>query len=206
MVVGVLVLAFVAAGEIYDYQDTFDGVHLPEVDAIVCLAGGRGRITTAGDIWYRYWETSQVPVRGAGAHPAPKKPPILFFSGMGTRATFGTVGRQVHRGVLEVLKPEHVIIENESANTQQNALYLARYAKKRGWESILLITSPYHMRRARMILERVLTDEKHPMGIETLSVFQEPFEPGDWRSSIQGIRVTLTEYLKLMVYRAVRRT
>src|SRR3954468_23943056 len=75
MALGVLTLAFVLAGDIYEYQDTVDGVHLPEVDAIVCLAGGRGRIMAAGDIWYRYWELSQTPIRGAGRNPQPKVPP-----------------------------------------------------------------------------------------------------------------------------------
>ena len=50
MVVGALLLASILAGEIYDYQDTVDGVHLPKVDAIVVLAGGKGRISAAGDL------------------------------------------------------------------------------------------------------------------------------------------------------------
>ena len=51
MALGSLLLAYLSAGEIYEYQDSVDGVHLPPVDAIVCLAGGRGRIAAAGDIW-----------------------------------------------------------------------------------------------------------------------------------------------------------
>ena len=47
MTLGALALAYVMAGDIYEYQDTVDGVHLPEVDAIVCLAGGRGRAAEA---------------------------------------------------------------------------------------------------------------------------------------------------------------
>ena len=39
-VAGLLVLPLLLAGEIYDYQDTVDGVRLPSVDAIVVLAGG----------------------------------------------------------------------------------------------------------------------------------------------------------------------
>src|SRR5271155_5726225 len=76
MAIGVLGLAFFLANEIYEYQDTVDGVHLPEVDAIVCLAGGRGRIAAAGDIWYRYHEANQK-----------KGVPILYISGMGPRST-----------------------------------------------------------------------------------------------------------------------
>src|SRR5690348_11457137 len=61
MISGCLTLgiAYYSAGEIYEYQDTVDGAHLPNIDAIVCLAGGRGRIAAAGDLWYRYWERAR---------------------------------------------------------------------------------------------------------------------------------------------------
>jgi uncharacterized SAM-binding protein YcdF (DUF218 family) len=203
MGLGGLVLAFVSAGEIYDYQDSVDGVHLPRVDAIVCLAGGRGRIAAAGDLWYRYWELSRAPVRGAGQNPAPAKPPVLYLSGMGPQANWGVLTRQVRIGVLQALRPENVVLETASVNTEENARWVARYAKQRGWERILLVTSRYHMRRARGIFGRVLAAEGAPLAIETLSVYQEPFEPGEWREGVHGIRVTLTEYLKWLYYQAV---
>src|ERR1017187_6074086 len=78
-----IALFFRFAGDIYDYQDTVDGVHLPHVDAIVCLAGGRGRIAAAGDIWYRYWELAHSPLVGIGKNPVPDQTPILYLSGMG---------------------------------------------------------------------------------------------------------------------------
>ncbi|MBI3534975.1 MAG: hypothetical protein HY072_05770, partial [Deltaproteobacteria bacterium] len=72
---GFFLFAFFSAGEIYEYKDTVDGVHLPKVDVIVCLAGGRGRITQASDLWYRYYELSQMPIRGAGRSPVPPSVP-----------------------------------------------------------------------------------------------------------------------------------
>ena len=176
ILLGIFILAFVSAGEIYDYQDSVDGVHLPEVDAIVCLAGGRGRIAAAGDIWYRYWELSRVPVRGSGKNPVPRNPPVFYISGMGPQATYKVLSHQLRPGVLEVLTPEGTVIENESSNTEENAEWLQRYAKQHAWEKILLITSRYHMKRARYIFGRLLITEKDPdLEIETLSVYQEPF-------------------------------
>ena len=203
MGIGALVLALVSAGEIYDYRDTVDGVHLPPVDAIVVLAGGRGRIAAAGDVWYRYWELSHIPISGAGKSPVPTQTPILYLSGMGQRSNFNTLSHQVRRGVLGVLKPENVVIEAVSGNTEENALWLANIAKEHAWEKIILITSPYHMRRARLIFNSVLSSQNHPMQIETLSAFQEPFEPGEWITGLNGIRVTLLEYLKLLYYQTV---
>lgn len=205
MGLGSFLLAYLSAGEIYDYQDTVDGVHLPQVDAIVCLAGGRGRIATAGDLWYRYWELSRTPVRGAGISPQPGRPPLLFLSGMGPLSNWGGLSRQMRRGVIEALRPEHVVLETESGNTEENARMVLRYARERGWERILLVTSRYHMRRARYIFEWVMGASGHKLAVETLSVYQEPFEPGEWRSGPHGIRVTLVEYLKWTYYRVLWR-
>ena len=189
---GAFLLAFVLAGEIYDYQDSVDGVHLPAVDAIVCLAGGRGRISAAGDIWYRYWEQAQH----SNEHP-----PMLYLSGLGHQANWGVFAKRLRAGVLQVIHPEDVVLETESVNTDANARYLERYASQHHWRKILLITSSYHMKRARFIFERVLKHSPEPVGIETLSFFQEPFEPIDWKGGLYGIRVTMFEYFKWVYYR-----
>jgi len=201
MAIGALVLAYVSAGDLYEYQDTVDGVHLPHVDAIVVLAGGRGRIAAAGDLWYRYWELGHVPLREVGRHPAPKKPPILYLSGMGSQFSFNSLSLQVRRGVFEVLKTENVVLEKFSTNTEGNAKRLAEYAYDRKWERILLVTSPYHMRRAKLIFEGVFWYREQPVHVETLSVYQEPFDPNEWRKGLHGIEVTLTEYLKWVFYK-----
>jgi uncharacterized SAM-binding protein YcdF (DUF218 family) len=190
-------LSYYFAAEVYDYQDTVDGAHLPEVDAIVCLAGGRGRIAAAGDLWYRYWETAQRNGPGRGHVPT------LYFSGMGRQANWNAVSRQVRKGVLQVLKPNHVLIENESFNTDANARWLARFAQKLRWKRILLMTSSYHMRRARLIFDHVLKASENPIELETLSVYQEPFSPDEWRLDANGVRVTFMEYWKWLYYQSV---
>ena len=201
MVVGALLLASLLAGEIYDYQDTVDGVHLPKVDAIVVLAGGKGRISAAGDLWYRYWEAAHLP-------PAPgkgqvEKIPVLYVSGMGHQANWNVFARQMRRGVMEVIHPDDVVLERESANTEENAVWLVRYAQREQWKKVLLVTSSYHMKRSRTVLEKILKATGTSFEIETLSIFQDPFEPGEWRSSLSGYRITLFEYLKGVYYKYV---
>ncbi len=191
---GLAVLAMVMAGEIYDYQDTVDGVHLPAVDAIVCLAGGRGRIAAAADVWYRYWELSRP--------PGQLQLPVFYVSGMGPRSSWAVLEKQVRPGVFKVLGPENVVLETESVDTEGNARWLERTATERGWKKVLLITSRYHMRRAQFIFEEQLGRQRSvPIEIETMSVFQEPFEPGEWTTELHGIQVTVGEYLKWLYYR-----
>jgi uncharacterized SAM-binding protein YcdF (DUF218 family) len=194
LLIGGAILPLILAGEIYDYQDSVDGVHLPTVDALVCLAGGRGRIAAAGDLWYRYWEKDQ------NAKPA-QSPPYLYISGMGSGSTFKALGKQLRTGVRDVIRPENVILETESQNTEANAFWLATYAKRLGWSRILLVTSRYHMKRAQLIFERTLKNEGLDVQVDTLTAFQEPFEPSEWRSSIHGIHVTIQEYLKWIYYK-----
>ena len=197
VVLGVLGFIYLFAGEIYDYRDTVDLTQLPEVDAIVCLAGGRGRISSAGDLWYRYWLLSQQ--KGSSV----KKVPVLYLSGMGPQASWNVLSRQLHPEVLLVIQRSHIVIERESSNTDANARWLVRYAQTQGWKKVLLVTSSYHMKRARYIFNKVFRRSEAPLDLETLSTFQDPFNPKNWRSGPNGIRVTLLEYLKWIYYYSV---
>ena len=195
---GAFMLAFILAGDIYDYKDTAIGDSLLPVDAIVCLAGGRGRILAAGELWYRYLDRvleatadSQTPI------------PILYFSGLGHQANWSLLTRQLSRRVLQVVQPEDVVIENESANTGENAKWLLKIAQERHWKRIILLTSSYHMKRANYVFAQVLKAGGVSLQMDTISVTQEPFNSRQWRSGLWGIRVTLQEYVKWVYYKSL---
>ena len=95
-----------------------------------------------------------------------------------------------------------MILETQSENTEENARWALRYAHEKEWKRILLITSSYHMRRAKLIFEKVFRANGSTVEIETLSFFQEPYEPGEWMESFHGIRTTIAEYLKMIYYRS----
>lgn len=189
-----MVLVYLLAGEIYNYRDTVDLQRLPAVDAIVCLGGGKGRLAAAGDLWYRYWQQSQLP------DSLVKSAPVLYLSGMGPQTNWAILSRQLRPAVLQKIRPDSVVIEKESSNTDRNARWLAKYAQQQHWKKVLLLTSSYHMRRAKFIFSKVLTRGSDPVGLETLSFAQEPFTPTEWRSGPNAIRVTLMEYLKWIYY------
>jgi uncharacterized SAM-binding protein YcdF (DUF218 family) len=194
--VGVLALSLMNASVLYEDLDTCDGVTLPQVDAVVVLAGGRGRIAAAGDIWYRYWEDAQSPDKS-------KRVPVFYVSGMGPKSSWGTLESQVRRGVAPILQKETVILETESSDTIENADWLLRNAKKYAWKRILLMTSSYHMARSREIFSHAIQRERIPLQVETYSIFQDPYSKQEWMMDIQGIRVTLLEYFKWLAYRAL---
>jgi uncharacterized SAM-binding protein YcdF (DUF218 family) len=199
IVLGALMLALLLAGDIYDYHDTARLDAMPPVDAVVCLAGGRGRILAAGELWYRYLDKL---LETQSDEASESLLPVLYFSGLGHQANWSLLTRQLSRRVLQVLQPEDVVIENESANTDENAKWLLGIAKDRHWKRIILLTSSYHMKRANFIFAQVLKSGGLPLQVDTLSVNQEPFSARQWRSGFLGLRVTLQEYIKWVYYKS----
>ena len=178
-------VAYRSASDVYRYKDTFTE-NVP-LDAIVCLAGGRGRIRLASDIWFQY--RSQDPI------------PTLYVSGMWEFADREVLAQQVRPEVLETLPLDQVVLETKSRNTFENTTWIAKEAAKRNWKNILLVTSNYHMKRAHYLLDRLMQRHFKHYQIYTLSYHQEPFSEGKWRTNWNGIRLTVSEYLKLVYFR-----
>lgn len=142
-------------------------------DVIVCLTGGRGRIRKALELYEKgYGKT-------------------LYISG---------TDRQVQmREILKELKwvgpvdESHIVLENVSTNTIENAQQVRRFLEEQGLKSILLVTSIYHVRRAHYIFRKVLPRD---VLIEVAWFEHGPFEETVWWKSYNGIWVTVTEFFK----------
>lgn len=204
MILGVILFAYFVGGQIYEYQETMsektvEQWGLPDVEVIVCLAGGKGRIREASDLWYRYWRQSQI-------RPATTVP-ILYISGMGHQAGWKVMIQQVSEEVLEVLKPQYVFIENESENTEENAYLYAKNAAEKGWKRLALVTASYHLPRAHYVFDRTLRQSfdgrNRKFRIETRALAHDPFNSANWYFDITGIRITILEYLKWQYYRVI---
>jgi uncharacterized SAM-binding protein YcdF (DUF218 family) len=194
-VLGAFLMTFLAAGSIYEYSDTVRAEDVPEgVEVVVCLAGGRGRIRFASEIWLKHWER-----RGA------EKAPVFYVAGAGAgvAASRAILESQMRKEVGEILlkQTQKLVIEDQSVNTVENAEFFSREARKRGWRHTLLITSSYHMKRSRMIFEQIAGRE-WDLQLETLSAPQAPFTSESWKSELKSVRVTLDEFLKLVFYKA----
>ena len=53
------------------------------------------------------------------------------------------------------VREDQIIAENEATSTYTNAVNTLELMEENGWGSALVVTSDYHMRRTRMIYERV---------------------------------------------------
>jgi len=108
----------------------------PQADAAVVLTGGSGRIEHALQV-IRDGKAKRLLV--AGADPA---------------VTKADLSREI-RGSAKLLKC-CVDLGSESVDTRSNAEEAGRWLSKRHYQSVRLITSDWHMRRARYEFHKVL--------------------------------------------------
>ena len=72
--------------------------------------------------------------------------------------------------------PEAIFLEQRSTDTYQNVTFVHDILREHGWQSVLLVSSPYHMRRALLV----------------------------WHKAAPGIRVIPTPPLRSQFYDHVR--
>ena len=99
-----------------------------------------------------------------------------------------------------------IILEEKAKNTLENVLYTSDILEKRQWKSILLISSPYHMRRAFMVWKKNapgITVTYTP--VEDSLFYSHPHKDKNGkiimrRISTDQIKAILHEYLGIVYY------
>jgi hypothetical protein len=85
-----------------------------------------------------------------------------------------------------------------SRTTLEDAVTALRGARAGGFDSLLIVTSPYHTRRADWAFSRVLSGTGVRFGIYPSDVYYMDY--ARWWESRDGIGVVLGEYAKLFLY------
>ncbi len=167
LIVGFLWFALHIANE----ESPLDGA----ADGIVALTGGASRITDAVE---------------------------LLASGRGRRLLITGVAPTTNTAELIRLAPDHerwfsccIDLDYTAVNTVGNAAETRRWARQRGFRSLVVVTSGYHMPRAMLEIGHRLPDV-------TLIPFpvvsgQSRAEP--WWSNAGTAKILVFEYLKLIV-------
>jgi len=125
----------------------------------------------------------------------------LLASGHGKRLLITGVNRSTHSGELARLTPEYqhyfyccIDLDHAARNTIGNAVETQRWTNDRGFRSLVIVTSNYHMPRAMAELTHRLPDiELIPFPVVT----KRRAEP--WWSSATNARLLLLEYVKYLV-------
>lgn len=98
----------------------------------------------------------------------------------------------VHQGFPRALFEP---LRNDATSTQAEALAIFDIAKRRGWNSILIVTSDYHTRRARLLLNRLKPDG---IRLDIVAAPDRFFRPAQWWSNRESRKTLLLEWTKLV--------
>ena len=131
--VGTALTAFLSIGSWLAVEDP-----LEKVDAIVAISGDTGaRAETAITLWKAGWA------------------PIIVFSGAAVDPESVSSGEIMRREALRQGVPESAtLVESASTSTEENADEVAKLMAQRKLHSAILVTSPYHQRRAAFEFHR----------------------------------------------------
>ena len=173
----VVLLALVLAILFVDFVYKTFSFHPRDVktDAIVVLAGGRGRIEE-GVRLYRDRQGERLFL--IGVDPSVRKAD-LFREQAGTRGG------------------DEVYLEKVSRNTLENALYARDLLLKSNTRSIRLITSRYHMKRALLLFRHTLPKDiaiyPHPVASKN--------QKDEWWNHGGSVRLLCSEFYKYCLFR-----
>jgi uncharacterized SAM-binding protein YcdF (DUF218 family) len=125
--------------------------------------------------------------------------PWLLVSGGRTGAAPGGAAAEMARvAVAAGVPPERVVVDDGARSTRDNARRSAALMARSGWTSAILVTSPYHTRRAAWVFRA----EFLPRGW-TLRVYAAEgsfFEVERWWTRSQARALVWGEYVKLTAW------
>jgi uncharacterized SAM-binding protein YcdF (DUF218 family)/glycosyltransferase involved in cell wall biosynthesis len=159
-----------------------------QVDAIVVFGGGVGESGQAGG-GYQERVVTAVDLYRAGYAPA-----IVFSSGFRFAMREAEVMRDL--AVVNGIPAEAISLEDRAANTHENVQFSDAILRKHGWKSILLVSSPYHMRRAVLTWRAAAPD----VIVVPKPVEQSLFYSHTYGASLQQMDGIIKEYLAIALY------
>jgi uncharacterized SAM-binding protein YcdF (DUF218 family) len=146
--------------------------------------------------------------------PSPERVNVairLLEQDKGRRLLISGVNRQVRREELREVTPGSRRLFNccvdlgfEAENTRGNAEEIAAWARSRGYQRLIVVTSDYHMPRSLVEIRTAAPEmELVPHAISTPSLDDSRW----WRAAVTARRMTLeyTKYLAVLFREAVRK-
>jgi len=114
---------------------------LAKSDAIVAISGGETEARTA--------EAVKLYQEGWGAN--------IIFSGAALDPNGPSNAKAMARAAIAAgVPPTSIELDETATNTRQNANDVGEIIRRENYHSIILVTSPYHQRRASIAFHRVL--------------------------------------------------
>lgn len=127
--------------------------------------------------------------------------PIVIISG-GARVKEGSdwiieAELMRYQALGQGLPDQIILLETQSTTTVENAFYVAETCRNHGFRRILLVTSPFHSRRAKIIFRDVLDPS---VNILVQPALDSGFCVTCWWQRSDTRLIVLSEYAKLALY------
>ena len=89
-----------------------------------------------------------------------------------------------------------IALEERATNTYQNVRYVDAILRDHRWRRILLVSSPYHMRRALLVWRKQAPDVE----VVATPALQSQFYDHTRGATLEQVRGILQEYLAIFAY------
>lgn len=178
--VAILVLVFVIGlGAIIGIGYYLSPQNEPQkADAIVVVSGG---------------QTTSRAQRGIELYKQGYAPNIIF-SGAALDDGPSNAYAMRSQALAEGIPASHIYIDEISQNTYENAVHTKEILNGLNAKKIILVTSPYHQRRANQTFRAVLGSDYEVLGV---SAFDDRWSKSQWWRRGFPLFITLSELWKL---------
>ncbi len=187
-------------------------------EAIFVFAGGHPRKEFAAEIWrhgaapalivsvgrfeWRRYVSLGLPGDVALRAAVEQVPPherhffVVLERGRGVAGVPGAIA------AAPDARAEALPIRRQRFGTRNEARALASLALERGFKSLIVVSSGFHLRRVALVVRRALAGSGVRASFAALPYDRDPYAPGRWWRSPRRVRVVLSEVVKLAVYGA----
>jgi uncharacterized SAM-binding protein YcdF (DUF218 family) len=147
--------------------------NLQHADVIIILGGDSERVPYGVKL-YKSNYSDKIIVTGRGAELSKK---VAIDSG---------------------IAPKDIILEDKSTNTYENAQFSRNIMLQNNFTSVIVVSSPYHMRRASWLFGRVFKNDN--ITLLYSPVDNSWFKIEKWWTDERSMQAVFDEYAKLIYY------
>jgi uncharacterized SAM-binding protein YcdF (DUF218 family)/glycosyltransferase involved in cell wall biosynthesis len=157
-------------------------------DAIVVFAGGVGESGKAGGGQQERLRTA-IDLYKAGHAPV-----MILSSGFVYSFHEAEVMRAL--AIDQGIPPSQIVLEEHATNTYENVKFVDAILRDHRWQRVLLVSSPYHMRRALMVWRKVAPD----VTVIATPPERTQFYDHAYGATLEQVRGILQEYVAIGAY------
>jgi len=170
-------------GSLAEFLVVDDELH--RSDAIVVLGSGSRNRLSYGVKLYRSGYGKKIIITGM----------VIQLPGIATTWPRLARSEALSMGVSE----QAIVLEERPTSTYEDAKYVKEDMVKDNLESAIVVSSPYHTRRSKMIFKKVFSDRKDIRLLFSPSDSEE-FETKKWWVREHELVAVVSEYFKLVIY------